>query len=44
MVEQMVGTQLQKTLDEGGYQDPLQSGFRPVYSTETVLMTLMGDL
>lgn len=44
IVEQMVGTQLQKTLDEGGYQDPLQSAFRPDYSTGTVLMALMGDL
>ncbi|KAF7246806.1 Chorion-specific transcription factor GCMa, partial [Varanus komodoensis] len=43
-LERVVAGQLQALLDETDYLDPLQSGFRPGYGTESALVTLYDDL
>ncbi|KAF7254804.1 RNA-directed DNA polymerase from mobile element jockey [Varanus komodoensis] len=44
VLEQVVAGQLQALLDETDYLDPLQSGFRPRYGTESALVALYDDL
>ncbi|KAF7241261.1 Maternal embryonic leucine zipper kinase [Varanus komodoensis] len=44
VLERVVAGQLQALLDETDYLDPLQSGFRPGYGTESALVTLYDDL
>ncbi|KAF7245607.1 Harmonin [Varanus komodoensis] len=44
VLERVVAGQLQALLDETDYLDPLQSGFRPGYSTESALVALYDDL
>ena len=44
MLEPVVAEQLQVLLDETDYLDPFQSGFRPGYGMETVLVTLFDYL
>lgn len=42
--ERVPGLRLQKTPEETDYQDPDQSGFKPGFSTEMTLVTLVHDL
>ncbi|KAF7247943.1 Phosphatidylinositol N-acetylglucosaminyltransferase subunit A [Varanus komodoensis] len=44
VLERVVAGQLQALLDETDYLDPLQSGFRPGYGTESALVALYDDL
>ncbi|KAF7253384.1 hypothetical protein EYD10_00388 [Varanus komodoensis] len=44
VLERVVVGQLQALLDETDYLDPVQSGFRPGYGTESALVTLYDDL
>ncbi|KAF7235017.1 C-type lectin domain family 2 member D, partial [Varanus komodoensis] len=44
VLEWVVAGQLQALLDETDYLDPLQSGFRPGYGTESALVALYDDL
>ena len=42
--EKCAATQLVDLMDESGLSDPLQSTYRPKYSTESVLITVTDDI